>query len=702
MVNLSMKHNIKWQAPLPLWAENSGVGVRVVNGEIAPQPSILRFSTDTFMQDIMDVLNDQPERIVEWVAQPETWREPTVTPDPIIKKQKDEGIAYLFNRTKKLSDEYKNRIKIRPKKSSKQSLKIINNTDDLPLKLFQSTQQRFYMVSASLISRESGFPDRQLNLANKEKTTFVVRRLVPESDNINIQNIENYDDWSEYALVASPTGIKWKIIDKYNKGVTNTLLDNEEKLPMFPVNYKDTCGDSRSLHCGLIPVGKREAWMAAPADDSLLLDEAYGAENAFQPGVSKAKVSFQTDVTEPWKILVEQASYKQESLSRAENNSESRADASRARRVERDNIQTISWYILLDFAKFLEYRMPGLWEVLNNRKFVDSLSEYEVVFFNAIRDSTISNNLIDALVSIKDQYLEVNTINITARRNAARVERSLQNALVLIRSMEDDLESVENEFVRFGKDGVELRPFDIDDRWPDFLFPLADSEYTAPLPPQINIEGVDYSDLSGLDLSLAKIDALAELVARILPEPSQTEELMDTQSILNQRDAWFVVRCVYERPGCGPLFPVLLSNPTRAFQLASFFDPDAPARPVRIPMPVDISPAGLRKFKKNTAFVISDMLCGKIKKIRKITLGDLVLSVLPWPFHKDLPNPGDTGPCKTGGTNIGMICSLSIPIVTLCALILLMIMVALFDLFFRWIPFLFICLPIPGLKAKKT
>ena len=24
---------------------------------------------------------------------------------------------------------------------------------------------------------------------------------------------------------------------------------------------------------------------------------------------------------------------------------------------------------------------------------------------------------------------------------------------------------------------------------------------------------------------------------------------------------------------------------------------------------------------------------------RKITFGDLVLSVLPWPFHKDLPSP---------------------------------------------------------------
>lgn len=119
-------------------------------------------------------------------------------------------------------------------------------------------------------------------------------------------------------------------------------------------------------------------------------------------------------------------------------------------------------------------------------------------------------------------------------------------------------------------------------------------------------------------------------------------------------------------------------------------------------MPIDISPAGLRKFRKNGTFMISDMLCGKIKGIRKMTLGDLVLSVLPWPFHKKLPDI-DTGPCNQGsGNNIGMLCSLSIPIVTLCALILLIIIVSLFDMIFKWLPYLFICFPIQGLKGKKN
>ena len=37
-------------------------------------------------------------------------------------------------------------------------------------------------------------------------------------------------------------------------------------------------------------------------------------------------------------------------------------------------------------------------------------------------------------------------------------------------------------------------------------------------------------------------------------------------------------------------------------------------------------------------YLLTDMLCGKIRSGKKLTFGDLVLSVLPWPFHKDLPS----------------------------------------------------------------
>ena len=124
---------------------------------------------------------------------------------------------------------------------------------------------------------------------------------------------------------------------------------------------------------------------------------------------------------------------------------------------------------------------------------------------------------------------------------------------------------------------------------------------------------------------------------------------------------------------------------------------------MRIALPVDTSPAGLRKFDKNTAFMISDILCGQIDRVKALSLGDLVRSVLPWPLHKDLSAP-DKGPCTTPNDpslSAGMICSFSLPIITICALLLLIIIVNLLNIIFRWLPYFFICFPLPGFKAKK-
>ncbi len=690
MVSLTMKHSVRWQAPMPLWAESSSTGLRIKDTGIAPQPSILRFATDAFMEEMLLMLNDNPKRIVEWVAQPETWREPMKSPQKLSKPQEESSIAYLFNKTKQQTDQQKpapNKLKAKPKGNV--VIPVDEAEQSMPLKLFQAAHKRYYLVSASLINRNPGMPDHQLNLSKNEKVSFVVRRLVPPEDDPDKQNLDNIDAWDEFAFVQTDSGNTWKKLDQYNKGITRTLASNEEQLPLFPVTYQDSCGYDRKVHSGLIPVGRRETWMAASASELV----ETGPE-----GISYAKIIFQTDVTAPWKVLVSQAQAKQDSLSDSDKSGEeAKVENDRVRRTARDNIQTVSWYILLDLANFLEQYLPTVWTVINKNTAQETLDDKETQFLNTLESITLSDPVKEKLVLLPEIYvkdgLDCSSFSVPYCRD--NVKSNFLDALVEIKDWEENLESVEDEFVRYNDDD----PIQVNVKWPDFLFPLADPQHPGPLPPQI--EGINYSNLSNVDLSHAKIDALAELIEKMLPAPSETEVIFNSQAVLDQRDAWFVVRCVYERPLCGPLFPALVSHPTRPFQLAAFFDSDAPARPIRIPMPVDISPAGLRKFQKNTAFVISDMLCGKIKKIRKLTLGDLVLSVLPWPFHKDLPNPGDTGPCKNGESSFGVICSLSIPIVTLCALILVMIMVALFDVFFRWIPFFIFCLPIPGFKGKK-
>jgi hypothetical protein len=155
---------------------------------------------------------------------------------------------------------------------------------------------------------------------------------------------------------------------------------------------------------------------------------------------------------------------------------------------------------------------------------------------------------------------------------------------------------------------------------------------------------------------------------------------------------YFLVRCVYERPECVVPFsdrvplseqlppsarllhqPVV-SKPSQPFQLAGFFDPDAPARPVRIAMPVDTSPQGLRKFPRSVSVMISDQLKQQMERVKGITELE----------KGELNNPD---------LEFGMICSLSIPIITICALILLMIIVQLLNIVFWWLPFFKICIP---------
>ena len=125
-----------------------------------------------------------------------------------------------------------------------------------------------------------------------------------------------------------------------------------------------------------------------------------------------------------------------------------------------------------------------------------------------------------------------------------------------------------------------------------------------------------------------------------------------------------------------------MSEPSAVFQLAAYFDPDAPARPIRIALPIDTSVAGLRKFSKNVSFLISDKLQQQmdcVSDAKKVLDGSLSCDKTP---------------------SVGSICTFSLPIITICALIVLLIFVILLNIIFFWMPFLKICFPL-DLKAKE-
>ena len=139
----------------------------------------------------------------------------------------------------------------------------------------------------------------------------------------------------------------------------------------------------------------------------------------------------------------------------------------------------------------------------------------------------------------------------------------------------------------------------------------------------------------------------------------------------------YVIRCVYRRPQCGPLHADVVSDASREFGLATYFDTDAPARPLHILLPIDTSVAGLRKAPKAVNFLMSNQLRAQLERVKD---GKEALK-------------GNMG--SGGDFDLGMICSFSIPIITICALIVLMIFISLLNIIFWWIPFLKICFPIP-------
>jgi len=708
-----MRDVVQWTAPAPLWPEAADATELAVRRRTLRRPAILRFASDNFMDDYLALMENDPARLSQLVAQPETWRGPTPPIAPVVKRP-----AFLrpLNRLRLAAEKKKSKALA----TSGGALTTTTGTGvapDAPLKLYQPAHQRFYLITACLVCGRAGLPDRALNPARDERASFVVRRLLPPNFlNANgqtnrEQKLPAFDEasWEEYALVKTAAGTGWR---KVVAGVTtraDVLVAGEEQLPLFPVNYTQDDGHRRRVLTGLVPVGKRENYMGASA----LANAPAGADDAtvkdYDKPVDPRMMPLWLDVTEPWTRLIERAgaSFKMFNPSPLPKTDDKAFDATAKKETLkslREQIQTVSWYILLDFAKFLEQYLPDVWTTVIGTA-TPTLSAPETTLVNALAQTAFEQATFTKLTNENPAAAdELKSLVKGVGYQAKDVVKTLADALRAIKGgaplnetkakqIEGDLESVATSYLRDNPNA----------RWPTFLFPLADSEFEGPLPPKAS--GVADSPDQFLKAA-QRVSNLANLVAAALKEQETTFAAplpLAAQKVLDTREGWFTVRCVYERPECGPVDPPVVSAQTRAFQLASFFDPDAPARPIRIAMPIDTSPAGLRKFDKNTAFMISDMLCGQIDRAKGMSLGDLVRSVLPWPLHKDLSAP-DTGPCKEPGGSLefGMICSLSIPIITICALLLLMIIVNLLDIIFRWLPYFLICFPLPGISAKKA
>lgn len=143
----------------------------------------------------------------------------------------------------------------------------------------------------------------------------------------------------------------------------------------------------------------------------------------------------------------------------------------------------------------------------------------------------------------------------------------------------------------------------------------------------------------------------------------------------DEPDAVYVLRAFVRLKAEGACPPqTLWSDYSEPFVIAPWYE--GTGAPTQITLP---DPDEFRSLKPNVSFLLPP-------KLQSLLGGS----------PKDMLE----GKLKTGDVTLGWICSFSIPIITLCAFIVLNIFLSLFDLFFRWSAFIKICIPFPKIKGK--
>lgn len=617
-----METHVEWTTAAPLWQFTGDPSDPLTRRQFR-SPAILRFATDSFMDDFLNLLKTEPERLYQFVAAPETWNTPATEPSAPANKS---GMALALFRARNTAI----------RKLQARGARVLGQPSTTGpgkvLKLYQPSHGRFYLVATCLVCRVLGLPDRIIDAGAQEKATFVIRLLQPLSE----ASITNPDpsQCDEFALVNGT----WQLL-----GDPTKLAAGEEQKPLSPAAYMADDQRSRRLLIGLVPVGDRERLLQA-------VQPAPKVGPLPPPPLDTRQVMLKTQVIQGLSAMDNIA---QAGLSDALGalNAKPPIDPTDVVGVANNRIQELSYYTLLDLGQYFNTNVPTLGTAITNNSASGLSTPAEQAVWSTLTQTTDSGiTLLKAL------------------------------QLAAGAAIANQLESVTTPY-QPGDPG-----------WPAFQFQFYRTVYQSGPGGTLG----SATTTAALDRKILEQQIVQALPAINPNTPLPVRSIAQANSNPQQK-VWFTIRCVLERPNCGALRPPLVSDPTAAFQLAAYFDPDAPSRPVRIGLPVDTTPAGLRKFDKNTAFVMSDVLCGQVSKMQGISFGDLVLSVLPFPFHSSL-NTGDMKPCPGGG----MVCSFSIPIITIVALILLIIFVKLLDIVFFWMPFFQICLPLPNFSAKES
>ena len=588
-----MPHDVQWYCPAPLWPERlqNGTGNRL------QRPELLQFKQDDFMAELQTTLEDTPNALDEKRADGEKYLGRNGTPESV------EG----------------------------------------PIPLYQPAHQRYYLVTASLVCRERGLPDRAVDTANEEKVAFVLRRLVSDASGSVDVDGEPHAEYRWVKTLAKENGSSGgsgqngsgqngvataggKTGEWHRAGNPLDVPDQEERLSMFPQSYApqtpvEQMKGKRRLWAGLVPVAKRETYETAPirqtngdgssppVPNDRNVDSKYALDDP-------RKTKFETRIIQAFKGIRDQLKESPSSVSAAD---------------VRDPL-LFAW---LDLWQFLEEHLPNVATKIRGNESAraadfEKRGTQKVDLINEL-DKDLEGPEIGALGKTASAILH------TVAEKAERIESGNLGDVLAI----DELPSIERLTAVLD----------------DVLEPNKKEKSLDEKPP--DLQKTVYAALGSPTGDLPES-----------PQPPSTEPIDGGR---------YVVRCVYERPNCPEPLRMEVSEPSRAFRLASFFDAQAPPRDINITLPG----ASVQDFRDSSQSVT--MRFGEELRKQAQRVQDLSIKAV---------DNGNVGSAPK--VNIGMICSLSIPIITICALILLLVIVLALNVVFWWLPFFKICFPLPS------
>ncbi len=684
-----MKHEVRWHTASPVW------DLALQDAGPAParfeEPLLLRFQGDGFLDSVQAVLEADPARLAEYALRHETWE---------THAWDQAGWLSLAGRARQ----------------------------PIP-KLYHPAHNRFYLVAASLVCRTRGLPDRTVDASAGERVSFVVRRLFPKSGVAQV-NPNAPSTYEEYVWIGDRQHGKW-----LRANPAEQVAAGEERLPLSPLGFEQE-KHPRRIHVGLVPVSSRELYEGGD-------EQVPSAELAGDPLADPRMAAFHGGVLAGLEQLKD--------LPGATGIPAAEADAAAREAL---------LFVLLDFAEFLSRETPAVWAALaapgpappapanQLYSFLTTFAKIEGVSWAEMlanaeqhRAAILAGNYTTDLIVVQKSFtrsqIEAGASGLltpdpagepflvgyvesalgdpraaqfadllaewfvplaatpaTVCDSAAR-ERLLEALLALAGFFERELPDVWAAIAAgsagsLSAEGRQL--FDLLEAnllagatWREILANA--KKYEADIAAENYHRGIIVIE-NGVSREQAKAFAAAlqasGISARVnaaLSAPAVPSEPAPEGG--ETPDAYYVIRCVYERPQCKRAVPPVVSKPSPPFRLAAYFDPDAPVRDLRIRMPVDASYAGLKKFPKNVSVLISNELRKQMSRAQDAGLSGLM-----------------DGSVKEGSLpGLGVICSFSIPIITICALILLMIIVQLLNIVFWWLPLFKICLPL-RLKAK--